>query len=75
MPTITVPINAELEEFINEEVGRGKSESKAHLVRAALLRLREERALARLNEAEEDIRAGRVYKGDLRVLLKKMKSK
>ena len=73
MTTITVPINKEIESFINSELAAGKSESKAHLVRQAIMRLREERALENLREAEEDITTGRVYKGDLKKLLSKMK--
>jgi Arc/MetJ-type ribon-helix-helix transcriptional regulator len=71
MTTITVPINAELEQFIESELRSGKSESKAHVVRYALMRLQEERALERLYEAEEDIKKGRVYQGSLRTLVKK----
>ncbi|OIP65083.1 MAG: hypothetical protein COV32_00320 [Candidatus Yonathbacteria bacterium CG10_big_fil_rev_8_21_14_0_10_43_136] len=71
MTTITVPITKELESFISEELNAGTSESKAHLVRFALMRLREERALSRIGEAEADIKAGRVYKGDLKKLIKK----
>ena len=70
MTTITVPITKELESFIDEELVSGTSESKAHLVRFALGRLMEERALARLQEAENDIKAGRAYKGDLKKLIK-----
>ncbi len=71
MTTITVPIDKGLEEFIESELRAGTGESKAHLVRYALTRLREERALARLHEAEADIKEGRVYQGDLKKLLKK----
>lgn len=71
MATITVPLTRELETFIESELRSGTSDSKAHLVRYALGRLQEERALARLQEAEQDIRAGRVYKGDLKKLLRK----
>ncbi|MEK9182087.1 MAG: hypothetical protein AAB781_00680 [Patescibacteria group bacterium] len=71
MTTITVPITKELESFIDEELASGASESKAHLIRFALRRLREERALARLEEAEADIKVGRVYKGDLKKLVKR----
>lgn len=71
MTTITVPITKNLESFIDEELKLGTSESKAHLVRYALGRLQEERALARLSEAEIDIKEGRFYKGDLKKLLKK----
>jgi len=71
MTTITVPITKDLESFIDEELKLGTSESKAHLVRYALGRLQEERVLARLSEAEMDIKEGRVYRGDLKKLLKK----
>ena len=73
MATITIPITKELENFIEEEIASGVSETKAGLVRLALSRLQEVRALARLQEAERDIKDGRVYKGDLKTLLKKMK--
>ena len=73
MTTITIPISKELEDFIDEEISYGGIETKAGLVRYALLRLQEERALSRLQEAEMDIQHGRVYGGDLRTLLKKMK--
>ena len=72
MTTITVPINSDLEEFIKDELASGKSETKAHVVRYALLRLQEERALERLREAELDIKEGRVYQGSLRTLAKKL---
>ncbi|MEK7614137.1 MAG: hypothetical protein AAB428_00520 [Patescibacteria group bacterium] len=72
MTTITIPIDKDLERFIEEELAHG-GESKAHLVRYALERLREERALLRIQEAENDIKEGRVYKGDLKKLLKKFR--
>ncbi len=72
MSTITTPIGNDLELFIESEIREGNAETKAHVVRVALMRLREERALERLREAEEDIRVGRVYRGDLRKLLKKL---
>jgi Arc/MetJ-type ribon-helix-helix transcriptional regulator len=71
MTTITVPITKELQSFIEEELKAGTSESKAHLVRYALGRLQEERALSRLQEAESDIKEHRVYQGDLKKLLKR----
>lgn len=74
MTTITVPINSDLEQFINDELKSGKGETKAHIVRYALMRLREERALERLREAELDIKEGRVYQGSLRELAKKIPS-
>mgnify|MGYP001617647463 CR=1 FL=1 len=70
MSTITIPITKELEAFIEGELRAGTSDSKAHLVRYALGRLQEERALARLQEAEIDIKENRVYQGDLKKILK-----
>ncbi len=72
MTTITTPIDKELEEFINAEIREGNSETKAHVVRQALRLLREDRAYKRIQEAELDIKEGRVYKGDLRLLMKKL---
>lgn len=72
MATITTPLDKDLEAFIESELREGRAESKAHVVRSALRLLREERALEHIREAEEDIRAGRVYRGDLRTLLKKL---
>lgn len=73
MTTITVPIDKELEDFINSEIESGRSETKTHVVRYALKQLREERALEGIREAEQDIKEGRVYRGDLRTLIEKMK--
>ncbi len=72
MATITTPVGKDLEAFIEREVREGHAESKAHVVRRALQLLREERAFERIREAEEDIRAGRVYSGDLRKLAKRL---
>lgn len=72
MTTITTPIDKDLEEFINAEIREGNSETKAHVVRQALRLLREDRAYKRIREAEEDMKEGRVYKGDLRKLVKKL---
>lgn len=70
MTTITIPITKELQSFIEGELKAGTSDSKAHLVRYALGRLQEERALSRLKEAETDIKENRVYQGDLKKLLR-----
>lgn len=72
MATITVTISEEVEEFINEEIAMGVCDTKAAFLRYALARLQEERALSHLQEAEMDIKEGRVSSGDLKVLLKKV---
>lgn len=72
MPIVTVPLEAELFDFVEEEIREGNAETKTQVIRQALRRLREERAFTRLREAESDIREGRVVQGDLRALLDKL---
>ncbi len=71
MITISVPISSEQEKFINDLVKSGKAANKAHAVRYAIQRLAEEEAIATVLEGERDIQEGRVYRGDLRKLIKK----
>lgn len=72
MPIVTVPLEADLFDFVEEEIREGNAETKTQVIRQALRRLREERAFTRLREAESDIREGRVVQGDLRALLDKL---
>ncbi len=72
MTTITIPIDLTLLNFINTEISEGNAESKAHIVRYALNKLKDERVLSRIKEAEEDIKNNRVYSGDLRKIISKM---
>ena len=72
MTTITIPLDFSLLNFINSEISEGNAESKAHIVRYALNRLKDERALSRIKEAEEDIKNGKVYSGDLRNIISKL---
>lgn len=73
MTTISVPINAEQEEFIKRYVKSGQAANKAHAVRRALDLLAEEDFFESFLRAKEDLRAGRVYSGDLRKLTKKFR--
>jgi Arc/MetJ-type ribon-helix-helix transcriptional regulator len=74
MTTLSIPITSEQERFINSLVKSGKAANKAHAVRQALERMAEDEAICAVMEGERDIREGRVYKGDLRKLLKKFKA-
>ncbi len=71
MTTISVPITPEQKRFIAARVKSGKAANTAHAVRQALMLLEEEEALASIERGLADIRAGRVYYGDLRKLAKK----
>jgi Arc/MetJ-type ribon-helix-helix transcriptional regulator len=74
MTTISVPINAEQEEFIKRYVKSGRAANKAHAVRRAIDFLAEEEFYESFLRAKEDVRAGRVYGGDLRGLVKKFRA-
>lgn len=71
MSTISVPIKAEEEKFIENYIKSGQAENKAQVFRRALRLLAEEEALFRILKSEEDVRQGRVFQGNLRKILKK----
>ena len=70
MTTITIPINSELLNFINSEIKEGVADSKANFVRTLIIKYKEDRAFEKLKEADLDIKNGRVYRGNLRSLIK-----
>ena len=73
MTTLSVPVTAKNERFITSLVKSGKAASRAHAVRQALEWYEEEQVIKNVLEAEMDIKAGRVFRGDLRQILKKFK--
>ena len=73
MTTISVPITAEQEKFINDLVKSGKAANKAHAVRYAIQQYAEAEAIAAVFEGEKAVREGRVYYGDLAKLAKKLR--
>ena len=72
MTTISVPITGEQEKFINDLVKSGKAANKAHAVRRAIDLFAEEEAIASVLRAEQDLKEGKVFYGDLDKLAKKM---
>ena len=72
MTTITVPINDELNEFIHRMIEENKAETKAGVVRRALLKLQEEEVFNELMLAQYEARDGKIFKGDLDQLIKKI---
>lgn len=71
MSTISVPVRTEEEKFIADYIQSGRAENKAQVFRRALRLLAEEEALSHLLRSREDVRQGRVFKGDFKKLLKK----
>ncbi|OGF74524.1 hypothetical protein A3J56_01130 [Candidatus Giovannonibacteria bacterium RIFCSPHIGHO2_02_FULL_46_20] len=72
MTTLSVPVSAKLEEFIDQMVERGRAANKADVVRKALDLLAEEEAIASVLKAEQETREGKILRGDLRELMKKL---
>jgi putative addiction module CopG family antidote len=73
MSTISVPLPANLEEFVNRMVKSGNAANKADVVRKALKRMSDEEVVNSILEAQREIAAGKGLKGDLRELAKKFK--
>lgn len=71
MTTLSIPIPAELESFISQEIKHGRSPNKAAVVRRALHRLAEEEAVQSVLRSH----AEPVLRGDLMKLAKKIRVK
>ena len=69
MSTISVPLPANLEEFINRMVKSGNAANKADVVRKALRRMSDEEAVEAILRAQKEPN----LKGDLDVLARKFK--
>ena len=70
MTTLSVPIPAFLQEFIDNMVESGFAANKADLVRKALIKLREDAAVNSVLRAEQEIKEGKLLQGDLDELAK-----
>ncbi len=70
MTTLSVPINAELEKFIENMVKDGRAANKADVVRKALRRMSEEEAVQAVLISQQEVKEGKVLRGDLREYLK-----
>ena len=73
MTTLSVPISGELEAFIESQIKSGESPNKAAVVRRALMRLAEEEAVRAVLIAQQEVREGKIIKGDLREILRDKK--
>ncbi len=73
MSTVSVPLTPKLEESLNHLIKSGVAETKAQVMRKALARLAEEEAVRVVLEAEQELREGKILRGDLRKLAKKFK--
>ena len=69
MSTLSVPVPAELDEFIDRMVKSGRAANKADVVRKDLRQMSDDEAVEAVLRAEKEP----TIKGDLRTLMKKFK--
>lgn len=72
MSTISVPMPAHLEEALENLIKDGRGSNKAELVRRAVAKMVEEEAILSVLQAEQEVHEGKIFKGDLMELLKKI---
>lgn len=72
MTLLTVPLNKNLTEKIEDLVFRGRAASKADLARRALERYIEEEAVLAVLQAEQEVKEGKVFRGNLDKLAAKL---
>lgn len=72
MSTLSVPLTPELEEKINQLVSDGHAANKAEAARKAIEFYSEEMAIRDVLEAEQELRDGKILRGDLDDLLKQV---
>lgn len=72
MTMLTVPLTAKLTTLVNNLVDRGVAPTKAALARKALEKLAEDIAVMDVLEAEQEVREGKILRGNLDELLDKV---
>ncbi len=72
MTTISIPLNQELVDFIQDMIDDNKAETKAEVVRMALRKLQEERLIKEIVEARDSVKKYGVFSGDLDKLVEKI---
>lgn len=72
MSTISVPLPNTLVTFIDDMIRRGVASNKADVVRQALVRFAEDQAVEAVLRAEQELRDGKVLRGDLRKIAKRL---
>ena len=73
MSTLSIPVTAEQEAFIEAYIKAGNADNKAEVVRKALNRFAEDEAVNVVLQAEKELGEGKALYGDLRELMKKIK--
>ncbi len=72
MSTLSVPLTPTIEQMIERLVDSGISDSKAGVVRKAILKFVEDQAVFDVLEAEQEVRDGKILTGDLDALAERI---
>ncbi len=70
MSTLSVPLSPELEAFLELQIKENKMASKAEIVRKALYEFMENEAVLAVLKSEQDVREGKIIRGNLKDILK-----
>ncbi len=70
MTTISIPLNNELNEYVDEQVRLGKASSKAELIRRAIVKFKEDDFIHTILKAKQEIKEGKALEGNLDDLAK-----
>lgn len=73
MSTLSVPLTPRIEEMIEQMVKEGVAENKAALVRRAIEKFAEEKAIMDVLISEREASQGKIFRGDLRKIVGKIK--
>ena len=73
MSTLSIPLTPELEKFVINQVKLGRAENKASVVRQALIQYEREEAVRAVLESHREAMGGKVLRGDLDDLARKIK--
>lgn len=71
MSILSVSLPAELDAFIEREIASGEFETKAQIVKKALRKFEEDLIVQRVLQAEQDVKEGKFFEGDLREIIKR----
>ena len=69
MSTLSVPLDAQLETFIDSMVKSGRYSNKAVVVRQALKKMSEDEAVEAVLRSMQEAKEGKILRGDLTELM------
>lgn len=72
MSTVSVPLTPKLEEAVTRLVKVGYGANKADIIRKAIASFAEEQAVLDVLRAEQEVREGKIIRGDLKKILRQM---